>query len=260
MYLQWKTHTRRRDAVAGSHHSWGAAYSSAHKRTKRACCTQEIAATQFTIVKQRWRTRSHTHSCTFIRTIILMHARAHRAVHTQARTHWCWLPLRLGLWTVQWGLFSAKWIAPLIPHHALCVGVCAAPPCELVRACHDCQTCVHVLCVCVGPSSFVWAQLRGESCFACGSASQTSCSGQIWSFWEAFKQLGLSLAFNFNPETRSAQPEPNVESVIVLKGHGCNDKMIASALSSCWVWPLCADVCLHCCCQIGHIAVYMFLI
>lgn len=123
MYLQWKTHTRRRDAVAGSHHSWGAAYSSAHKRTKRACCTQEIAATQFTIVKQRWRTRSHTHSCTFIRTIILMHARAHRAAHTHARTHWCWLPLRLGLWTVQWGLFSAKWIAPLIPHHALCVGV-----------------------------------------------------------------------------------------------------------------------------------------
>lgn len=162
MYLQWKTHTRRRDAVAGSHHSWGAAYSSAHKRTKRACCTQEIAATQFTIVKQRWRTRSHTHSCTFIRTIILMHARAHRAVHTQARTHWCWLPLRLGLWTVQWGLFSAKWIAPLIPHHALCVGVCAAPPCELVTARLVCMYCVfawvlHPLC---GPSWGVRAVLH----------------------------------------------------------------------------------------------------
>ncbi|MEQ2171996.1 hypothetical protein GOODEAATRI_016361 [Goodea atripinnis] len=79
----------KRDAVTGSHHSRGAAYSSAHKRTMRARSTQEIAAMQFTIVRQRWRTQSHTHSHTFIRTITQL--LTHTLTYVHRRTHWCWL-------------------------------------------------------------------------------------------------------------------------------------------------------------------------
>lgn len=74
---RWNSQTHRVDAVAGSHHSWGAAHSSEHKRTKRACCTQEIAAMQFTTVKQRWRTQSLSHT----------HGHTHAYLHSYTQTH-----------------------------------------------------------------------------------------------------------------------------------------------------------------------------
>lgn len=132
-------HAHTEDAVAGSHHSWGAAYSSAHKRTKRAYSTQEIAAMQFTTVKQRWRTESHTHLCTFTRTLSLAH------IHTLALVVSLPGPLNSSIRA----LFS-KLNSP-----------------------SDSMLSMIVCCV----SSFVWAWLRGKGCFACVSALQTSCAG-----------------------------------------------------------------------------------
>ncbi|MEQ2209684.1 hypothetical protein XENOCAPTIV_002577 [Xenoophorus captivus] len=149
----------KRDAVTGSHHSRGAAYSSAHKRTMRARSTQEIAAMQFTIVRQRWRTQSHTHSHTFIRTItrLLTHTRTFTGEHSGVG---CFLPGSLN--SSMRTLFSKVNSPSDFPLH-----VCLASVCQAVT--------VLRTSVCGGPSSFVWAQLRGESCFACASALRAGC-------------------------------------------------------------------------------------
>lgn len=78
----WLKHRR----CSFSHHSWSAAYSSAHKSAKQACCTYEIEAMQCTAVKHTYR---HSHTFIF--------------------SGACLFPC-LGLW-IQCGIFKAKCIA-----------------------------------------------------------------------------------------------------------------------------------------------------
>jgi len=116
-------------------------------------------------------TATHTHPYTFIRTISPV------LTHTRKKAHWNTLVLvvsLLGSLNSSMRTLFSEVNGPSDSHPcSACAYVCLA-----VR---DCHSCARMLCVCVGPSSFVWAQLRGESCFACGSASQTSCSATVWS-------------------------------------------------------------------------------
>lgn len=117
---------------------------------------------------------SHTH------TPVLLSEPSLQWKHTQEHTGaGCCSGCAFEPFTEDFFFFSEKWIAPLIPLHA----TVPAPVIPCVLAC---------AWICVAPSSFVWAQLRGESCFACGSPSQESCSGWAWSRRDASKQAHSS--------------------------------------------------------------------